>query len=329
MTEQPNSSGQTKPVYVVHGSDAHLRQQAVTNIKHDVLGVDLDPLACSEFRSDARLADVLDELRTLPLLTRHRLVIVVDADAFVREHREALERYCAQPAMTSSLLLICNGFDRRTRLHKAVEKIGAIVPCVPLKGRAVGSWIMNRASKQYGKRIDQRAAATLQRLAGDDLATLDNELLKLSTYVGEGGAIATDDVDTLIGIHREEKVFGIAEALARRDTARALELWKQAWRTERVAPARAVGGLAWALRRNLDGKIAATQGASYSQLARTFWKDPHEVKKLLEGVSLEELERQLRALLDADIGVKTGLSGTLQQAIEKLIVSEHALTRAG
>ena len=106
-------------------------------------------------------------------------------------------------------------------------------------------------------------------------------------------------------------------------------MWEQAWQTERVAPARAVGGLAWALRRNLEGKISAMAGTPYGQLARAFWKDPGEVKRLLEGVSLSELEQQMLALLHADMSVKSGASKTLQSAVERLILARCMLPAAG
>ncbi len=93
--------------------------------------------------------------------------------------------------------------------------------------------------------------------------------------------------------------------------------------------ARSVGGLAWALRRNLEGKISSMAGTPYGQLARQFWKDPGEVKRLLEGVSLAELEQQLLALLHADLSVKSGASKTLQSAVERLILARCTLPAAG
>ena len=313
---------------MVHGSDTYLKDQAIAQVKQQVLGDDPDPLACSQFDPDAPLSEVFDELRTLPLLTAHRLVTVAPADEFVRKHRAALERYCTQPSTSAGLLLICNTFDGRTRLYRAVQKIGSIVKCDPPKGAAIDAWIVRQSSTKYDKRMDARTASMLRRLAGDALAALDSELLKLSIYVGERDAITAPDVDALIGRNREEKVFGIADALARRDASRALDLWAQAWLTERSAPARAVGGLAWALRRNLDAKNNALQGASYTQLARTLWKDPREVQRLLEGTPLEAFEHQVLALLRADMSVKFGLSRTLHSAVEKLIVALCALPQA-
>ena len=46
----------------------------------------------------ASLADVLDEVRTLPFLARCRVVIVEGADPFVTAHRKELEAYAEKPS---------------------------------------------------------------------------------------------------------------------------------------------------------------------------------------------------------------------------------------
>ena len=65
-----------KPIYVVYGPESFLRDQAIARIRELTVGADPDPLACSEFDGDAELAEVLDELRTLPMLAPYRLVVV-------------------------------------------------------------------------------------------------------------------------------------------------------------------------------------------------------------------------------------------------------------
>ena len=51
------------------------------------------------------LADVLDELFTLPFFSRRRLVIVEEADTFVTKHRKDLEAYVQAPSTSGTLVL--------------------------------------------------------------------------------------------------------------------------------------------------------------------------------------------------------------------------------
>lgn len=320
MVKQVETTDSASPLYVICGPEAFLRRQALARVRREVLGSDPDPLACSEFEPSARLGEVLDELRTLPLLAERRLVVVADADAFIKQHREALERYCGSPCGCGTLLLVCRSFDKRTRLYKLLAKVGTIINCELRKGYDIAGWMVSQARAVYAKQLDCRAAQLLHRLVGDDLAMLDSELSKLAIYVGNRSLISVGDVDALVGRHREEKVFEIALSLARGDAVRALHAWALAWVTERSAQPRAVGGLAWALRRNLEGKISLRQGAPPGQVARMFWRNPDAVRDL-QHASITQLEEQLVALLRCDVGIKVGAHANLQVPIENLIVT--------
>ena len=67
-----------KPVYAVYGDDAFLRRETLQEIGRAALpGGEDDDLSVARFPGDsANLADVLDELRTLPFFSKRRLVIV-------------------------------------------------------------------------------------------------------------------------------------------------------------------------------------------------------------------------------------------------------------
>jgi DNA polymerase III delta subunit len=171
----------------------------------------------------------------------------------------------------------------------------------------------------HGKRLDGGGATRLRELVGDSLGALDNELSKLALYVGSRPAIAVADVEALVGHHREETVFAVLDAIAEGDPSRALQYWEQVLATDRAAPGRAVGGLAWGIRRLLSAKRALGDGAPLAQVARQHWTDPDIMRRRLDRVTIEDLERRLADLLEADLAAKTGFS-TVPRAVEKFIV---------
>ena len=83
----------------------------------------------------APLADVLDEVCTLPFFSRRRLVIVEEADPFVSKHRKDLEAYVANPSESGILLLQVKQWPATTKLAKLVEK-PAWRSTVPARARA-------------------------------------------------------------------------------------------------------------------------------------------------------------------------------------------------
>lgn len=320
------SNPKTYPVYVVHGPERYIQHQSILEITRSIFGDDPHPIGLSEFTKDeADLAVILDELRTLPMLADRRLVIVRDADPFISKWRGGLEKYCEAPLDTATLLLVCKTFDARTRLAKIVQKTGQVIKCAPPRGQALLGWITRQSNLVYDKTLDNAAAMRLRESVGDDLGTLDAELNKLSIYVGDRKRITGSDVDVLVGHHREEQIWGITDAIAVRDAKTALKLWEQVLATDRAAPARAVAGLAWGIRRLLEAKQLASDGVGMAELARKFWTDPNALSRRLAGFNSEQLQQQLGELLQIDVNAKSGLE-TVQSGIEKFIISQCTLS---
>ena len=308
------------PIAAVVGTETFLVRQATRSLLEAVLGPDPDPLAITDLEAaQADPAEVFDELRTLPFLGARRVVILRQADPFVSQQRQALERYAENPAATGTLILQCKSLPANTRLHKRIAKIGQVIKCDAPRRRTIDAWIAQRCREEYGRRIEPPAIARLRDLVGDTLALLDNELAKLTTYASGDRSIRLTDVQELVGVHREETVFGIVDAMLTGDTAGAISLWQQVWATDRAAPARALGGLAWAVRQTVHAKASLLAGESIAEVARRVWTDPAHLEARLSGFSLADLERLLAKLRDADLAVKTG-AGSVRDAVERLII---------
>ncbi len=310
------------PVYVVHGPDEYLKREAVNQIVRTTLAPDQRRLALSEFDGQtSEPAEVFDELRTLPFLADRRVACLREADGFISRYRSQLEHYLSAPSETGVLVLVCRTFHARTKLYKLAQQVGHIVPCEPPRGRGVAAWLVQQARQRYGKRIDPPAAESLRELIGEQLADLDAELGKLALYAGDRPRITSRDVEALVGQHRQEKVFRITDAIAHRDASGALRLWQQVWATDRAAPARAIGGLRWAVKRMLDARKLHDSGVPLGQVAGRVRMPAHLLERQLAGLSRKRLEQQLERLLQADLAAKTG-AGTVQRAIEKFIVEQ-------
>ncbi|MEM9752262.1 MAG: DNA polymerase III subunit delta [Planctomycetota bacterium] len=189
-----------------------------------------------EFRLDGascELSAVFDEVRGYSLMGGFKLVIVEDADDFVKKHREALERYVAAPVDHACLVLRCQSWLTTTKLHKAILKLpgdqGGVVKCeAPGRGEAV-SWIAERAASVHGAKLPRDAAAALVDRLGANLGTLDTEVAKLAAMVvttdakgkPKAGTIDSVLVEREVGRASEEKAWevqaAVLDGLAKRD----------------------------------------------------------------------------------------------------------------
>lgn len=313
-----------QPVYALIGKDRFLRAEAVARI---IAAVGPDASDLGPVRVDGEsteLAEVLDEVRTPTLLGGIRVVIVEEADAFISAHRATIESYCDSPSDTGCLVLLCDSLPRNTRLFKSLDKAGRVVACEPPKGRSLAAWIVDRASQAYGKRIAPQAALLLREHIGDESGAIDAELAKLATYVGSRPEITPGDVQALTGCIRVENVFAVTTAMAAGDGTTALRQWEQVVATDRAAPARAVAGIAWAVRRLLEARRDLARGASLHSLAGRMFTDASALEKTFRRWTERDLERQLAELLEIDIASKTGLT-TVESAVERFII-RHAVS---
>jgi DNA polymerase-3 subunit delta len=212
-----------RPVYAVAGDEAYLRAEALAAIERAVLG-DADPAwAVARFAGEtAGLADVLDELRMVPLLAKRRVVLVEDADKFVSAHRKELEGYVDRPSANNVLVLAVKTWPSNTRLAKAVEAKGLTIECKSPPERELPAWLTGFAKAREGVKLDDAAARLLLELVGPDVGRLASELAKLVNYVGDRRAIRRDDVATMVGAGRVETIWRILDAATTGDPAGAL-----------------------------------------------------------------------------------------------------------
>jgi len=200
-------------IVVLHGEDVFLQGVRLRELK-DAVTEEHGEIESLRFEGKtSQLADVLDELRSFGLMQQHKVVVVEDADPFVTAHREALERYAAEPVDMATLVLRPGKWNKSWKLSKAVDKVGAVVKCEKLSAAEALRWTKERAKAPHNVKITAQAASLLTEHLGADLGRIDSELAKLAVNVGEGGTIEADAVEQLVGFSSDEMAWAIQEAL--------------------------------------------------------------------------------------------------------------------
>ena len=228
-------------IFVVSGAEAFLRDLVIEHIArafgdHEHLVRDGgDP------SSGPPLGELLDELRMADLFGGRHLVHVRRADALVKAHQKALERFVRAGEAVHPLILEGDAVlakkppasPPKKGLWAAVKgEGGALVWCLPLYDTPFGGgppeksplsyWLVERA-RFHGKTLSMKNAYQLHRLAGTSLRTLDGELRKLAMFVGPKKRIDADDIERAISGGRQAPLFELAEQVAHRDLSAALE----------------------------------------------------------------------------------------------------------
>ncbi len=264
MVKSASNPLSSAPLLVVAGEELFLRTEHLAEIKRAVLGEGDPGLAMVRFDETARVATVLDEARTPSMFAPRKLVIVDLADTLLKGgleegatppgrgerpapiNRELLESYLESPPDFSVLVLVCESWLKTTRLHKALDKRGAVLWALPLKDGQIVPWLRERARVSYGKSIDAPAAERLKDLIGPDLQRLDNELAKLALYAPGNPAITLDAINALVGFQHDRQIWDMIDALSGRDAAAALKKIDEIWQLDPKIDYKAIGAItAW------------------------------------------------------------------------------------
>jgi len=327
-TQAPTTSTNESiyPIYVVHGKDRRRAVDKQHEIVEQVLG-EADPqTALHTYEGkDTGLTDVLDDLRTLPFLSERRVVVVTDADPFISENREELEKYLKEPSRTGVLVLQADSFPANTRVAKKAAEIGKVFAYQPIQSNELGVYMVNYAKQHHQLQLTREAAEMLIELAGDDSSILMNEIDKLAAYLsGEGqrqGQITPTEVEQLVGSNRRYDTFNVIDAMASGKGGAALELLDKMLSQDREAEYKAVGAFAWHFRRLYQGRILLEKGVGERGIIQQLrvWYQKSLFMQNVRQLSLKELGSCLQELMNIDANSKMG-AGTVKGGLEKFIM---------
>ncbi|MFO0795641.1 MAG: DNA polymerase III subunit delta [Candidatus Brocadiaceae bacterium] len=304
----------TFPVFVFFGDEEFFIHEGLSTVKTHLLKDTDVNLSLIEFRGGEISSGgiIFDELRTRPFFARtNKVIIVEDADDFVEKNREILEKYLTTPARHAHLVLICNKWDKRTKLSTLTDKVGAVIECKKLKDHLVSGWITTR-TKHYKKSITAQAVQRLIEDAGNNLAILDKHLEKLSIYLGERATIEVRDIDALVGIDRDRTVFELTDAVAQRKVSSALNILSQMLHHGEDS-VRIISLLAWQIKRLWRARQLLRQGMGEQAISSELQVIPFFAKRFFEQVKLfteEDLMKKHALLLESDIKSKTSSLNT-------------------
>jgi DNA polymerase-3 subunit delta len=156
--------------------------------------------------------------------------------------------------------------------------------------------------------MDQRAAAALAELAGDDMLALEQELEKVILYRGDRKVITREDVLEAVADIKETVVFAFTDAIAGRDGEGALIAFRRL-ADQGNEPLATLGMLArhfrlvWKMQEYRDRN--QTAGVIARDLHLSEWVVKEKYLPWLEEFPASETGRIMTLIADLDIKLKS------------------------
>lgn len=310
MTEAPS----LPPIAIFVGDEPLRVQEAEQALVQQALGpaggFNLAVLLASDGDVVSR---VMDLVRTVPMMSRHRVVVVRDMDKAHVELLDALMAYAEKPVPSTVLILVgpklpeaVKGVNRGLRLQNLVKKVGRVERFKAEEQDPV-AFAVDRA-RRLGCRLEPDAARLLVELSGRDLGLLAGEVEKASAWVGGQGQIDAAVIEQTASVVAEAEVWGLTGALVRRDVDGALA---QAHRLleDGKASHQLMAMVTWQIRNLLTLQDCMHRGIPAKDAGlRMRWSDQQEAERSLRqrplpvAATLATLARANRAFNRARAG---------------------------
>jgi DNA polymerase-3 subunit delta len=184
------------------------------------------------YGGEMKVDDLVEASATLPMMAPRRIVIVLEAEKLLipkreskaaDEEQERLEAFLGAPPSHATVVFVCGDLDLRRRLVKLLIKEAQVVDCGTIEDASDAErWVKARAAK-LGAPLEPAAVRALVERAGLDIARLRAGLDRLALYALGESTITAADVRQVVSAGPDaQENFGVANAIARNDTAKAL-----------------------------------------------------------------------------------------------------------
>lgn len=324
MTKKSSKSSKPLGVYVIFGENAFLVSTECGKLLDTLLDAEQRSMALYEPKADtADIADVLDELRTLPFLAPKRVVLIKGAEPFIKANAPVLENYLDDPSPSGVLILTVTSWDKRLRLHKKLRQTGGLIELAKMKSHQMPAYVAGYAHRTYGIRLDTQCSRLLVELVGDDPGRLCREMDKLAVFIAPKKTVTFADIEQLIGKNRMFDAFGVIDSINAGQIAPAMDRLRNMFAADKSAEYSVVGAFGWHFRRLFRAKAYIEKGASPQQAAKNagvFGYFQRDFIRQVTQMSLPQLGKILTELGKIDFGLKTGQT-TAPIAMERLITN--------
>ena len=211
------SKGRLFPVYLICGEEHYLTRVVVDKVK-DVYkaetGAEMERLSAKGLDTVA----ALDGLKTLPMWTKGKLLIVDEAQSLTQASKELILNYVKSPSPTAILVLVASKFDGRSKLCKSIAENGAVVEISTIYENRMAYWI-NRECREKGYNISHEAAEFMTELVGTDLSKMSGAVEKIILYIGKKKLIDLQDVETVLSDTSQKSIFDLTNAVGSKKIA--------------------------------------------------------------------------------------------------------------
>lgn len=304
-------------VSLLYGTEPYFIQKIKNTFEQTILKQDEESVTYD--LRETSIQEVIEDAETYPFFSEKKLIFVTNPmflqakpekifDEDVEHQLHALERYLGEPVDYSILVFIApyEKIDQRKKLAKLFKTNGAVVECNPIKAYDQRKWV-NELAKGLNIKLEEDVYPLFEDFS-TDLQQLENELEKMSLYVGENGIITKEVAEQLMSQTTSSSSLKLADAVMTRNLAKAISIYKDLEKMKEE-PIALIGLLAYQFRNILRVKLLKQKGYHLQQIQKNIGGHPYPVKIAYDRekqFTVQKLENIMDEIASADASIKQG-----------------------
>lgn len=294
------------PLYLFHGAELYLIDQAVARVRHKLKDVPLSIF----YAGEDSLEKVLETWGVPSLFAERNLVVLKSADRLKAAERERLAA-AAETRDAATPLIVCahTRIDLRQQFFSLCSKVGFVAEFRPPFPHQLPGWA-TRLAREQGLSMSEDAAHVLADLVGPNLLALAVEIEKIAAFIFPAKEVSLDDISTCVGELHQYDAFELATALGQRNLQRALGLLRRVLTNDNEA-LRILHALVGHFRRLWQVKELLAAGAPEVQIERATGLRGQRLRSMLSQsrlYSINELRHFLHKAAELDVVLKSSRS---------------------
>ena len=304
-------NGTFKPVYLLYGEEAFLKQSYKKKLRAAISGD--DTMNYNYFEGKGLDVNELISLAdTMPFFSERRLILIEDS-GFFKTSSEALAEYLPMMPDTTCIVFVEEAVDKRNKLYKKVKDLGHIAEMKRQDSAQLARWAATILA-QNGRKITPSTMNLFLERVGDDMENIRMELEKLISYTMGSEVVTAEDVKVITTVQITNKIFDMVAAITAGKTKR---------------PMRILFLIARQFNQLLLVRELQASGADRGTVASKLKVPPFVAGKLSSQAAAftkEQLISYVQTCVDAEEAVKTGRMGD-RLAVELLISQPRSSVR--
>lgn len=291
-------------VYLLYGTKEFEIEEEIKKLSKNI-----DELNISKYDlNNDMLSLALEDVKTVSLFGDKKLVIIDNANMFTgstSKDSDLIEQYLNHINESIILILIVHNdkLDTRKKITKLINKVGKVKE---FNDELDVTSLVRKLFKDYN--IDYQTIKLFIDRVGNNPLIIKNEINKIKIYKGNDKNISEEDILNLTTKLIEIDIFKLIDYIVRKNKEKALELYYEMLKMNEE-PIKIVVILANQFRIIYQAKELLKKGYSEKDIASTLKIHPYRVKLAIQNgrnYTSDILLKNLNALADIDIGIKTG-----------------------